>query len=181
MTKKYYRLNQYIVANEVRVVDEEGKQIGILPLQEALKGAKEKNLDLVEIAAKAQPPVCKIIDFKKFLYLETRKRQEEKRKSKKSELKEIRLAPFIADNDLNFRLKRAQEFLKNDDKVKFTVRFRGREIARKEFGYELLKKVIGKLTPYAEIESEPKLLGRQLEMVFQPLKRGKNEKKETKN
>ena len=105
---KFYRINQYIKAEKVRVVDEKGKQIGVMSLQEALQKAEELKVDLVEVAPKAKPPVCKIIDFKKFKYLEAKREQEEKKKIKKTELKGIRLTMFIAENDLNFRLKHAR-------------------------------------------------------------------------
>lgn len=168
MTKKFYRLNQYITADKVRVVDERGKQVGILPLQEALNKARELRQDLVEVASKAQPPVCKIIDFKKFKYLEAKKLQEEKKKNKASELKEVRLTPFIAENDFNFRVKKAEEFLKDGDKVKVTVFFKGREITKKEFGFELIKKAVERLNPFSKVEIAPKFMGRQLEIVLTP-------------
>lgn len=172
LAKKFYRINQYIQAREVRVVDEKGKQIGVMPINKALKQAQEKGLDLVEVAPKAQPPVCKIVDFKKFKFLESKKRQAERKKAKKVELKEVRLTPFIAENDFNFRIGRAEEFLKDGDRVKIVVRFRGREMTKKEFGYELLKKAIERLKSFSKIEVEPKFVGRQLEMVFSPLKGG---------
>lgn len=170
LTKRFYRLNQYIQAKEVRVVDEKGKQIGVMPLNQALKQAQKKELDLVEVAPKAQPPVCKIIDFRKFKFLESKRRQAEKKKVKKVELKEIRLTPFIAENDFNFRLGRAEEFLKEGNRVKVVVRFRGREMTKKEFGYELLKKAIERLKSFSKIAVEPKFVGRQLEMTLAPLK-----------
>lgn len=172
MAKKFYRINQYIQAREVRTVDEKGKQIGVMPIQKALQQAREKGLDLVEVAPKARPPVCKIVDFKKFKFLESKKRQEERKKIKKVELKEVRLTPFIAENDFNFRLNRAEEFLKEGDKVKIVVRFRGREMTKKEFGYELLKRAVERLKSFSKIEIEPKFVGRQLQMVFVPLKGG---------
>ena len=172
LAKKFYRINQYIQARDVRVVDEEGKQIGVMSIAKALKQAQEKGLDLIEVAPKAQPPVCKIIDFKKFKFLESKKRQEERKKTKRVELKEIRLRPFIAENDFNFRLDRAEEFLKDGDKVKVVVRFRGREMTKKDFGYELLKRAVERLKSFSRIEIEPKFVGRQLQMVFAPLKGG---------
>ena len=181
MPKKFYRLNQYITAPTVRVVDEQGKQIGILPISEALKKAAELNADLVEVAPAANPPVCKIIDFKKFKYLEAKKHQEEKRKSKKVEIKEVRLTPFIAKNDFDFRIKRAEEFLKEGNKVKITVRFRGRQMAKKEFGYELIARAKENLAPYSGAEEEPKFFGNQLEILLSPLGRSKNEQSKDEN
>lgn len=177
LARRYYRINQFIQANKIRAIDEKGKQIGIMALGEALKQAQEKRLDLVEIAAKAQPPVCKIINFKKFLFQEEKKEKDSKKKSKKVDLKQIRLRPFIAENDLNFRLKQAERFLKTGNKVKIIIRFLGREITKKDFGYELLKKSIEKLKPVSEIETEPKFFGNQLEINLNPAKKDKNVEK----
>lgn len=179
--RKFYRINQYIRADKVRVVDEEGKQVGILSLREALEKAQKIGLDLVEVAPKTSPPVCKIIDFKKFKYLESKRLKDARRKAKRGEVKEIRLSPFIAKKDLEFRLKRAEEFLKEGDKVKVTVRFLGRQITRKEFGYELLKKFIKDLSYLSTIEQEPRFVGRQLTMLLSPIKGGKSGKEKTKN
>jgi len=176
LAKKFYRLNQYIQAKEVRVVDEEGKQIGVLPTEKALKQAQSKGLDLVEVAPNAKPPVCKIIDFKKFKFLESRKQQQERKKSKKVELKEVKLGPFIAENDFNYRLKRAEEFLEEGNKVKIAVVFKGRQITKKEFGYKLMERVLEKLKPFSEIDFEPKFAGRKLEMTLKPIKGGKDDK-----
>lgn len=177
MVNKFYRLNQYITADQVRVVDEKGKQIGVLPLTEALAKARQEGKDLVEVAAKAKPPVCKIINFKKFKYLETKKQQEEKKKNKKIEIKQIRLTPFMAENDFNFRLKRAKEFLNHGDWVKLTVFFRGRQITKKNFGYELIKKAETELEAIAKKTGDPKFMGKQLEVLFLPVKGEKNDTK----
>lgn len=179
--RKFYRINHYIQAQKVRVVDEAGKQIGVLLLGEALKKAEKTGLDLVEVAPNAKPPVCKIIDFKKFKYLESKKQKEERKKAKKGEIKEIRFRPFIAKKDLEFRLTRAEEFLKEGNKLKVTVRFFGREITRKQFGYDLLKKLVDKLSSLSTIEQEPKFFGRQLTMILSPIKGGKSGQKKTKN
>lgn len=181
MAKKFYRLNQYIQAKEVRVVDEKGKQVGVMPTEKALKQAQSKGLDLVEVAPKAKPPVCKIIDFKKFKFLESRKEQQDKKKSKKVELKEIQLSPFIAENDLNFRLNKAEKFLKQGNKVKIAVVFKGRQITKKDFGYQLIEKVLTRLKPYSEIDFEPKFFGRKLEMTLRPIKGGKSGKEKDEN
>lgn len=181
LAKKFYRINQYIQAQEVRVVDEEGKQVGVIPLAQALEQARQKGLDLVEVAPQAQPPVCKIIDFKKFKFLQSKKKQEEKKKTKKVELKEIRLRPFIAENDFNFRMARAEEFLADGNKVKVVVRFKGRQMTKKEFGYQLLKRVVERLKSLAKVEAEPKFLGRQLEIAFSPLKTGAKSHEKNKN
>lgn len=174
MFRKFYRLNQYIAAKEVRVVDELGKQIGVLTTTEALKKAQEKDLDLVEIAPQAKPPVCKLIKFEKFKFLENKKRQEEKRRNKKVAIKEVRFTPFIAENDFNFRVEKAKKFLKEGNKVKASVFFRGREITKRSFGQELLKKVKLSLASFGTIDLEPKFIGRQLEMLFKPFGEKKN-------
>ena len=180
--RKFYRINQYIQAQEVRVIGEKGKQIGVMPKEEALKQAREKGLDLIEVAPRAQPPVCKIIDFRKFKYLESKKRQGERKKSSKVEIKEIRLTPFIAEGDFNFRAKRAEKFLKEGHRVKLVVKFKGRQITKKEFGYEVLGKALEKLSPFSEKDSEPKFVGRRIEINLSPDKGGKNgQKQKTKN
>jgi len=148
-----------------------------MSLQEALKRAEELKIDLVEVAPKAVPPVCRLIDFKKFKYLEAKKEQEEKKKIKKSELKEIRLTLFMAENDLNFRLKHAEEFIKGGHKVKISLRLKGRQVTKKDLGQQLIQKVLEKVSYYAKMEIEPKFFGNQLETVIIPLKVGKDEKK----
>lgn len=181
LIRRFYRINQYIQAEKVRVVDEKGKQIGVVSLKKAQNLAQQIGLDLVEVASKAQPPVCKIIDFKKFRFQEEKKQKEGQKKSKKVELKEVRLRPFIAENDYNFRIKKAEKFLKEGNKVKIAVLFRGREVTKKEFGYELLKRTIEKLSSLAEVEIEPSFSGHRLEMVLKPVKGDKNEPKEIQN
>ncbi|MFC1727208.1 translation initiation factor IF-3 [Patescibacteria group bacterium] len=179
--RTFYRINHFIQAGEVRVVDEDGKQVGLMPLSQALGKAREKGLDLVEVAPKAKPPVCKIINFKKFKYLESKKRQAEKKKLKKIELKEIRLTPFIAENDLKFRLEKARKFLKEGDRAKISIFFRGREMTKKEFGYQLIKKSLEKLEDCAKVEVEPKFIGRRLQIILSPIKKEKNEQTKAKD
>jgi translation initiation factor IF-3 len=127
-------------------LDEAGKQIGIVTKEEALKKAHEAGIDVVEIAPNASPPVAKLIDFKKFKYLEARKEREEKKKQKNVSTKEIRLSPFIGDHDLEMRQKQAQEFLKDGNQVKISLAFRGRQITRKEFGFAVMTKFLAGLT-----------------------------------
>jgi len=165
---KFYRINQYIQAKEVRVVDESGKQIGIMPIFAAIQKAREAGIDLVEVAPNAKPPVAKIIDFKKFKYLEAKKEREEKKGQKGGELKEVRFTPFIAQNDLNIRVERIKEFLKEGNKVRVIVRFSGRQITKKDFGYKVINQVIEKLGELAKKESEPKFLGRELSLILAP-------------
>lgn len=170
---KFYRLNQYIEAAEFRLVNDRGEQIGILKREEALEKAREEGLDLVEVAAEAKPPVVKLVNFKKFLYLEAKKQKGEK-KVRGGDLKEIRLTPFIGQADFNFRLKRAEEFLKEGNKVKVTVVFKGRQITRKEFGQNLLVKFCQALSFLSRPEYDPKLVGKSLFVSLTPLKGGKD-------
>lgn len=175
--KKFYRTNQYIRALKLRVIDEDGKQVGILTLTEALEKAKDKGADLVEIAPTAQPPVAKIIDFKKFLYLEEKRERKAKRGIKGGGIKGIRLSPFIAKGDFDFRVKRAGEFLKENNKVRVVVRFSRRQLGKKEFGYNLLRKFAESLSQVGQLEGEPKWLGKDLISTLSPLKGGKYEEK----
>lgn len=173
----YYRTNERIQAPQLRVLDSEGKQVGVLSKEEALQRAREEGLDLVEIAAQANPPVVKIIDYKKFLYQQAKKKQEEKRNAKTTETKEVRLGPFMDDHDLQIAANRATTFLENGDKVKFVVKFRGRQITRPEFGYQVVQKITDILSPISKIEKEPKLEGKQLITIVSP-ERKKDAKEE---
>ena len=166
--QKFYRLNQYISAPTLRVLNEEGKQIGILTREEALKKAQEEKLDLVEIAPQAKPPVAKIIDFKKFRYLEEKK---EKKGQKTQKTKEVKMRPFIGENDFNFRLKRAQEWLKEGQNVRVTVNFRGREFTQKEAGFTLLEKFSQGVSLFGQPKDKPKMMGPNLFILLEPLKR----------
>lgn len=169
----FYRVNERIFADKLRVLDSEGKQIGILSGGEALRLAKEQNLDLVEVAGSATPPVAKIIDFKKFLYQQEKKKQEEKKKTKTSETKEVRLGPFISDNDLSVIVRRSRGFLEDGNKVKIVVKFRGRQVTHPEFGFETLKKYLGQLGDISKIEREGHLEGKQLICLISPEKSAK--------
>lgn len=157
------------MASQVRVVDEKGKQIGVMTIFDAKEKARSLGIDLVEVAPNAVPPVCKIIDFKKFRYQEDKKQREGRKKGVKQETKEVRFTPFIAPNDFNIRIERAKEFLAEGNRVKLTVRFVGRQITRKEFGYELLKKAIAQLNKMSKVESEPKWQDRLLMVGLAPL------------
>lgn len=166
--RRAYRVNERIFAQTLRVLDAEGKQIGVLKRDEALKLAQDKGLDIVEIAPKAVPPVAKIIDFNKFLYQLTKKKREEKKKSKQTETKEIRLGPFMKDNDLSVMVRRAEEFLEDGDKVKLVVRFAGRQITHPEFGENVIRKAADALYNLSKIEREPHLEGRQMIAILAP-------------
>lgn len=178
---RFYRTNDRIFANELRVLDSEGKQIGILKKQEALEIAREKGLDLVEIAPTAKPPVARIIDFKKFLYQEEKKRREEKKKAKNSETKEIRLGPFMDTHDLDTMIKRAREFLEGNDKVKLVVRFKGRQMGHPEFGHKVVGKAIESLSDISKVDKTPHFEGRQLIAMLSPERKKKNEEEQNKS
>ncbi len=173
---KFYRTNERIFASELRVLDSEGKQIGVLKKFEALNIAREQGLDLVEVAPTAKPPVARIIDFKKFLYQEEKKRREEKKKAKNSETKEIRLGPFMDDHDLDTMVRRAREFLEGNDKVRLVVRFKGRQMGHPEFGHQVIRKAIDSLSDVSKVDKEAHFEGRQLITMLSP-----ERKKEKKN
>jgi translation initiation factor IF-3 len=175
---KFYRTNDRIFASELRVLDAEGKQIGILSKAEALEKARAEELDLVEIAPTAKPPVARIIDFKKFLYQEEKKRREEKKKAKNSETKEIRLGPFMDTHDLETMTKRAREFLEGNDKVKLVVRFKGRQMGHPEFGHQVVGKAIDSLSDISKVDKEPHFEGRQLIAMLSPERKKKNDEKQ---
>ncbi len=178
--RKFYRTNERIFASTLRVLDASGKQIGVLSKFEALNKARELELDLVEVAPKAVPPVAKIIDFKKFLYQEEKKKREEKRKARVSETKEVRLGPFMSANDLGVMSKRARDFLENGDKVRLVVNFAGRQIAHPEFGHQILDKVLKDLENVSKIERDRHLEGKKLIILVTP-ERHRPERTEGKN
>ncbi|MFH1833210.1 MAG: translation initiation factor IF-3 [Candidatus Levyibacteriota bacterium] len=168
----FYRTNERIYAVTLRVLDSEGKQIGVLSKFDALKKARDLNLDLVEVAPMAKPPVAKIIDFKKFLYQQAKKKKEEKKKNKVSETKEIRLGPFMNDHDLQVMIRRGKEFLEDGDKVRLVVKFFGRQIAHPEFGKNVLDKVVTSLSEISKLERDPHFEGKQLIAILSPARHG---------
>ncbi len=173
--EKRYRLNERIFAATLRVIDAESKQIGVLSKDEALRLAREQELDLVEIAPMAKPPVAKIIDYNKFQYQLAKKKQEEKKKAKSSETKEIRLGPFMSDNDLQVMIRRGREFLEDGDKIRLVVKFRGRQITRSEFGRQIIQKVVAALSDISKVDREPKFEGRQMVALLSVEKGKKHE------
>ena len=173
--KNTWKTNGQIRAPEVRVLFPEGKDSEVLPISEALKKAKELELDLVEIAPHAKPPVVKIIDFGKFRYQEEKKLK--KQKTKSVDLKEVRLSPFIGDADYQTRLKRIDRFLHQGHKVRIVIVFKGRQMNSKTFGYELLEKVVDGVTHDVSVDMKPKFLGRHLAMIVSPLKKKQISKK----
>lgn len=148
------------------MLDAQGQQIGVLTRQEALNIAQEQELDLVEIAPMANPPVAKIIDFKKFLYQQEKKKKEEKRHAKASQTKEIRLGPFMSDNDLQVMIRRGREFIEDGDKIRLVVKFKGRQMAHPEFGNKVISRVIEALSEVSKVDKAPRLEGRQMVAVL---------------
>lgn len=173
--KKFYRANERIFAHTLRVLGSDGKQIGILSKFEALKKARELDLDLVEIAPNAKPPVAKLIDFNKFLYQEEKKKKEEKKKARSSETKELRLGPFMDDHDLEVIIRKSKEFLKQNNKVKLVVKFKGRQIQHPEFGESIINKVTESLSSISKVDKEKHFEGKQLVEILSP-ERGKDGK-----
>ena len=159
-------INEQIRDREVRVISEAGEQLGIMSAREAMKLAEEAQLDLVKIAPKAQPPVCKIIDYGKYKYELARKEKEERKKQKTVEVKEVRLSPNIDTNDLNTKVNNAKKFLTKGNKVKVTLRFRGREMAHVQQSKHILDDVAQMLADVAVVEKPAKLEGRNMSMVL---------------
>lgn len=167
ISKENY-INEQIRAREVRVIGPDGEQIGIMPIKEALKLAEDQDLDLVNIAPQAKPPVCRIMNYGKFKYEQTKKEKEARKNQKIISTKEIRFSPTIDEHDLQTKLRNAQKFLKAGDKVKFAVRFRGRQITHQDIGMNLLKRVEEEIAEIGIVESRPKLEGRSMIMIVAP-------------
>jgi translation initiation factor IF-3 len=153
------------------VIGAEGEQIGILKIEEALASATELGLDLVEVAPNSDPPVCRIMDYGKFVFEQNKKAQSAKRKQKQTHVKEVKFRPGTEEGDYQVKLRNLVRFLTQGDKTKVTLRFRGREMAHKELGLELLQRVQADLDEYGTVEQQPQLEGRQMIMVISPRKR----------
>ena len=169
---KDYRVNQRIKADKVRIVfggNNDGAESTVLSLNEAIKLAKDQGLDLIEIAPNAKPPVCKIMDMGKYKYDAQKKANKAKKKQKKIELKEIKLRPVTEVHDYSFKIKNAQKFIAKGDKVKFTIRFKGRELQHSSLGHELMDKIKIDMEAIGRVELQPKFDGKQMIMVIQPL------------
>ena len=163
------KINERIRALEVQVISSDGKNLGTLAIKEAIEIAKKENLDLIEISPNANPPVCKIIDIGKYKYDLQKKANKAKKKQKIMNLKEIKLRPVTEIHDYNFKIKNAQRFLQKGDKVKFTVRFKGREMQHTHLGNELMDRIINDTATLGKVEVQPKFEGRQIIMIIQPL------------
>ncbi|MBD5435691.1 MAG: translation initiation factor IF-3 [Treponema sp.] len=160
------RINERIRVREVRLIDDQGGQLGIIPTVDALRMARERDLDLVEVAPNANPPVCKILDFGRYRFEQEKKLRDSKKKQKVLKLKEIRMQPKIGPGDLDTKAKHIQEFLDEGDKVKVTIRFRGRELAHTELGFDVLKEVLKRLTSAYVIEKPAAMEGKFMSMTI---------------
>ncbi|MFW5801147.1 MAG: translation initiation factor IF-3 [Spirochaeta sp.] len=168
MASKNTRINEMIRIREVRLIDEEGEQSGVMPTADALALAKEKGLDLVEVSPNANPPVCKLMDYGKYKFELDKKTRETKRKQKQTQLKEIRMQPKIEPHDLQFKTKHVKQFLEEGNKVKVTIRFRGRELAHTERGVMVLDRVLDMLEDGYNVDRKPMMEGRFMSMILSP-------------
>ncbi len=162
------RTNEQITASEVRVISSTGKQLGIISIREALNHAEDEGFDLVEVSPDAKPPVCKIIDYGKLKYKEQKSKKEARKKQKTIEVKEIKMRPGINKHDYDVKIKAVSKFIKEGNKVKISMRFRGREMEHKNIGIELLNKITEQVSEYAKLEVPPKPEGRQIMMLLVP-------------
>jgi len=163
-----YQINEEITDKEVRMIDEDGTQLGIMTSQEAFRIAVEKELDLVKIAPTSNPPVCKIMDYGKYRFEQAKREKEARRHQHIVEVKEIRMSPSIGINDFNVKLNHGQKFLKEGDRLKVTIRFRGREMAHTDIGEKLLKKFAEECGEFGTVDKNPKLEGRHMSMFLTP-------------
>lgn len=155
----------------MRLISGSGEQLGVVSLKEALSLADEQDVDLVEISPTAKPPVCKLMDFGKYKYEQSKKRDEAKKKQKQVQIKEIKFRPGTDDGDYNIKMRKIREFLEDGDKVKITLRFRGREMAHQELGAKLLERIKDELVEEGQVEQFPKMEGRQMVMMVAPKKK----------
>lgn len=162
------RINERIRVPQVRVIGEEGEQLGVLDIRDAIRAAREKGLDLVEVAATADPPVCRIIDFGKFQYEAKKKANEAKKKQVTITVKEVKFRPGTDDHDYDYRMKHAREWLDDGDKVKATIWFRGREMTHRELGARILEKLEKDLADVGEVEARPRMEGNQMFIILGP-------------
>ena len=162
------RVNERIRVPQVRVIGDDGQQVGVLAVREALTLAQSRGLDLVEVSPTARPPVCRIMDYGKFKYEQNRRARKAKKKQHQMQLKEIKMRPKIEEHDYGFKLNHAREFLSSRDKVKITITFRGREIAHQEIGHKLIQRAILALAEVSTVESPPRSEGRTLTAVLMP-------------
>jgi len=167
-SKDEHRLNERIRVPQVRLIDEQGNQVGVVPTYEALQMARDRGLDLMEVSPNAQPPVCKICDYGKFKYEKKKKEQLAKKKQTVIKVKEIQLRPQTEEHDLDYKFKNVRQFLEDGDKAKITIMFRGREVAYADQGFKIMKQLSELVKDIAVVESPPKLEGKKLIMVLAP-------------
>ncbi|OGT43468.1 MAG: translation initiation factor IF-3 [Gammaproteobacteria bacterium RIFCSPHIGHO2_12_FULL_37_34] len=170
-TEKKPRVNDEIRTHEVRLIDAEGRQLGVVPTDEAKKMSEEAGLDLVEVSPEAKPPVCRVMDYGKYKFQLSKRKAAAKKKQKQIQIKEVKLRPATEEADYQVKLRSVIKFLEQGDKAKVTMRFRGREMAHPELGMQLLKRMIAELNHHAIIEYHPKFEGRQIIMVLGPKKK----------
>lgn len=175
--KLEHQINEEIRDKELRVIGADGSQLGIMTSSDALALAEEKDLDLVKIAPNAVPPVCKIMDYGKYRFEQAKREKEARRNQHVIEVKEIRMSPGIGENDFNTKLKNGQKFLQGGDRLKVTIRFRGREMAHTNIGEQLLRDFAAKCADIANLDKQPKLEGRNMSMFLSPKAQNTNNKK----
>lgn len=177
MQKKFFRINWQIQAKTLRVIGADGKQIGILPIEKAIKLGQEQDFDLVEIAPTANPPVARLVNFKKFKFEQERKERKAVKKIKAVETKEVRVGPFISDHDLQTKISQAKNFLLQGDNFKLTIQFKPRQMRHTEFGNKVVEKVKENLESIAEVLRDAKWEGRRLSIIFSKTVHGKSQKR----
>ena len=168
LSEDVHKINDQITTDPIRVIDNEGNMLGILPLKEGIEKAEEVGLDLVEVSPNAKPPVCKIIEYGKFKYAAQKKAAEARKKQKTVEVKEIKFRPNIDTNDYEIKMRSVRKFIGGGDKVKITMRFRGREMTHQDIGVKVLRRIREDLDTLVKIEQFPKLEGRQMVQIFAP-------------
>ncbi len=176
-TGKRLRINDFIRVPQVRLIDENDSQVGVINTDEAKRMARDAGLDLVEVAPQSQPPVCRIMDYGKWKYQQRKKEQKARSHAKASELKEVRLRPKIDDHDLSIKVNKARQFLEGNDKVQFTMLFRGREMAHRDIGLKIMQDVAETLKDTSKVETMPRQMGRRMTMVLSPDARPAQQKK----
>lgn len=170
------RINGKIRAREVRVISEDGQQVGVCSLGEAIQLARASGVDLVEVAPNASPPVCRIVDYGRYVYEQNKREKESKKHHHASKVKEVQLSASIDHHDFGIKVSHAIEFLCDEMKVKASLRFRGREMAHKEFGFQVVQRFIEAIAAYGQPDAQPKLMGRNVNVMFSPLPRNKRAK-----
>lgn len=173
---KYFRVNEKVFAKEVRLISETGEQLGVMPSAKALALARERGYDLVEVAPQTNPPVCRLLDYGKFKYEQTKKEHEARKRQKSVFLREVRFRPKIGKHDIEFKMRTIRKLLAEGDKVKVSVLFRGREITHPHLGKEILDNVASELREVATVEKAPEMDARRMIMILNPIKQTKAEK-----